>query len=67
MKKFIVNREPYMFEDGDIGEMQAPSLSRLIWMLFGRGVTIPQAEEANGDGMQYISIFDLQKKKKVFG
>jgi len=82
MKKFAVYWEPYMHEDSSFSLEEAESLYGLLKELFSETFWedeksgteniseeefIKNAEDANGDGMQFISILDLETGKKVFG
>jgi len=67
---FIVSKSAYDYGGEDIGKMfsiRAPSLKVVIEdeKLFGKGTTIDDANEANGDGMPYIQVFDVANDRSA--
>lgn len=77
MKVFIVSRSEYGGQVGDKPEMKeelAPCLYDLLVRLFGEpeedltdNEFIKSCEQANGDGMPYIMIYDVHARQQVFG
>lgn len=78
MKIFIVSKSEYGGQVGDKPEMKeemAPTLFDLLERLFGPPDEetwndyefIKSCEQANGDGMPYIMIYDVHARQQVFG
>lgn len=68
MKKFIVNFTEYLHKEPYMKSYTAPDLLTLLQHkdLFAEEITIENAEENNGDGMAFVSIFDVEQDKQVF-
>lgn len=62
---FIVNYSEYIDESARMEKREAKNLQCLIRQLFGTN-SFQRAKEANGDGMPFISVFDLANNKQVF-
>jgi len=66
-KKYVVAVSDYCGDPPTMFSREKETLEQVIEEIFGEETTLIQAAEANGDGMPYYMIFDVEDAKQVFG
>lgn len=65
MKTFVIASSDYMGEEQTMRSMDCTDLKECLLNEFGTS-NVRSCKQANGDGMPFITIFDIEVRKQVF-